>query len=274
DSCLAPLIPSLSPTRGERSKTKNENDFLPLSTRGREVAECRSEGSPKFNKSNNNKALKIYLIVDWDFKINIMAKAKVTIVYHSKYGHTKLQAEAVHRGIEKIAAGIEEIEAELITTAEAIENLDKLDSSDAIIFGCPTYMGNISAGMKEFIEVAAKKWFTQSWKDKIAGAFTNSSSFSGDKLNTLNGLMINAMQHGMIYVGTGMLPAASDPNSMNTLNGPGPEVQNRVGSSVGPMAASFQVKPPDAPPKGDIETAELYGKRVAELTLQFVRGRK
>ena len=35
-----------------------------------------------------------------------------------------------------------------------------------------------------------------------AGAFTNSSSFSGDKLNTLVGLLINAMQHGMIYVGT------------------------------------------------------------------------
>jgi hypothetical protein len=30
---------------------------------------------------------------------------------------------------------------------------------------------------------------------------------SGDKLNTLIGLVINAMQHGMIYVGTGLLPA-------------------------------------------------------------------
>ena len=50
--------------------------------------------------------------------------------------------------------------------------------------------------MKKFIEAAAKKWFTLAWKDKIAGAFTNSSSFSGDKLNTLVGLFINAMQHG------------------------------------------------------------------------------
>jgi len=41
---------------------------------------------------------------------------------------------------------------------------------------------NMSDDMKKFIEVAAKKWFTLAWKDKIAGSFTNSSSFSGDKL--------------------------------------------------------------------------------------------
>ena len=44
------------------------------------------------------------------------------------------------------------------------------------------------------------------------------------------------------------------------------QAQNRVGSFVGPMAASFQVNPPAAPPKGDIETAEAYGRRVAEIT--------
>jgi NAD(P)H dehydrogenase (quinone) len=135
-------------------------------------------------------------------------------------------------------------------------------------------MGSMSAGMKTFVEVAAKKWFVSAWKDKVAGAFTNSSSFSGDKLNTLLGLVINAMQHGMIYVGLGMMPSANRPGDMNSTTGPGPEAHNRVGSFVGPMSASFQVNPPDAPSKGDIETAEAYGRRVAEITLQFVNGRK
>lgn len=194
---------------------------------------------------------------------------KLVVVYHSGYGHTKLQAEAVQRG----ASSVDGIEAELLTTSEAIDRLDDLDHAEAIIFGCPTYMGSMSAEMKKFVEAAAKKWFTLAWKDKIAGAFTNSSSFSGDKLNTLVGLVINAMQHGMIYVGTGLLPAASNPDSMNRIEGPGPDVVNRVGSFTGPMSASFQVNPPDAPTKGDLETAELYGKRVAEITLQFVCGR-
>ena len=194
--------------------------------------------------------------------------AKVAIVYHSGFGHTKLQAEAVESG----AADVEGVEVELLTTEEAIERIDELDDADAIIFGAPTYMGSMSAEMKKFQEAAAPKWFAQVWRNKIAGAFTNSSSFSGDKLNTLEGLLIAAMQHGMIYVGLGMLPAANEPESMKSVTGPGPEVHNRVGSFVGPMAASFQVNPPGAPAPGDLETAEAYGRRVAEVTLQFLRG--
>lgn len=195
---------------------------------------------------------------------------KIIVVYHSGFGHTKLQAEAVFKG----ADSVEGAEAVIFTTEEAIEKMDELDTADAIIFGCPTYMGNISAEMKRFMEEAVKKWFTQSWKDKIAGAFTNSSSFSGDKLNTLFGLVVNAMQHGMIFVGTAMFPSANDPDAMNTIEGPGPEAHNRVGSFIGPMSASFQVDPPAAPGTGDLETAEAYGRRIANISLQFSRGRK
>lgn len=195
---------------------------------------------------------------------------KVAIVYHSTYGHTKLQAEAVQTG----ASSVDGVDAQIMTAAEAIEKIDELDSADAIIFGTATYMGNISAEMKKFLEASVKKWFAAAWKDKIAGAFTNSSSFSGDKLNTLQGLVVFAMQHGMIWVGNGMFPSANDMDAMNSVEGPGPDTHNRVGSFIGPMSASFQVDPPDAPAKGDIETAELYGKRVAEIAIQFSKGRK
>ncbi len=195
--------------------------------------------------------------------------SQIAIIYHTTYGHTKLQAEAVLRGAQSVAGA----SAKLYTVEEAAARLDEFDAADAILFGCPTYMGNMSAGMKGFIETAAKKWFTLAWKDKVAGAFTNSSSFSGDKLNTLLGLVVNAMQHGMIFVGVGMLPSENHPEQMNSVNGPGPEAHNRVGSSVGPMAASFQVPPPQAPPQGDLETAEAYGRRVAEITARFVKGR-
>jgi len=67
--------------------------------------------------------------------------AIVYTVYHSGFGHTKLQAEAVHRGAGLVAG----IQANLRTTEEASANLDELDAADAIIFGCPTYMGNMSA---------------------------------------------------------------------------------------------------------------------------------
>lgn len=196
--------------------------------------------------------------------------SRLIVVYHSTYGHTKLQAEAVHQG----ASGVDGIKAEIMTVSEAIENIDILDNADAIIFGTATYMGNIASEMKKFMEASVKKWFSGAWKDKIAGGFSNSSSFSGDKLNTLQGIVVFAMQHGMIWVGTGMFPSQNNMDALNSIEGPGPETHNRVGSFIGPMSASFQVDPPGAPPKGDIETAELYGKRVAEITLQFVKGRE
>ena len=194
---------------------------------------------------------------------------KVAIIYHSGFGHTKLQAEAVARGAENV----EDVDVVLFTVAQAGEDIDILDDADAIIFGCPTYMGNVSADMKKFQEIAASKWFSMSWKNKIAGAFTNSSSFAGDKFNTLSSLMLNSMQHGMIYVGTGLFPAADMPESMESIEGPPSTAMNRNGSSIGPAASSFQVNPPLAPGSGDITTAQAYGERVANITLQFKRGR-
>ncbi|NOZ95374.1 MAG: flavodoxin family protein [Acidobacteria bacterium] len=190
---------------------------------------------------------------------------KVTIVYHSGFGHTRRQAEAVLEG----ATAVEGVEALLLTTEEAAERMEDLDGSDAIVFGCPTYMGSMSAEMKRFLEAAAQRWFTRSWLGKVAGGFTNSSSFSGDKLNTLVGLMINAMQHGMIWVGSGVMPSANHPEAMSIPEGPGPEAHNRVGSFIGPMAASLQLD--DGPPPGDLETAKAYGRRIAGVTLRLAQ---
>ena len=195
--------------------------------------------------------------------------SKIAIIYHSLGGHTKLQAEAVLRG----AQGVSSATVLIYTAEEAVAHMDELDAADAIPFGCPTYMGSMSAGMKAFIEVAAKKWLTFAWKDKIAGAFTNSSSFSGDKLNTLAVLFINAMQHGMIFVSLGLMPSANKPEEMKQIAVPGPEAHNRLSSFIGPMAAKF--------PGGDPRRADLGrpGDRRglqpprAEIAVQFARGR-
>jgi NAD(P)H dehydrogenase (quinone) len=101
-----------------------------------------------------------------------------------------------------------------------------------------------------------QQWFTQAWKDKIAGAFTDSSNFSGDKMNTLFGLIVNAMQHGMIYVSLGMLPTANKPEYLQRIEGPGPDAWNRSSSSIGAMASSFGLEAGQAPSVGDLETAE------------------
>lgn len=64
------------------------------------------------------------------------------------------------------------------------------------------------------------------------------------------------------------------PGAMSSTQRSGPDATNRVGSFIGPMAASFQVQAPDAPSPGDLATAEAYGKRVTEITIQLGRGRR
>jgi len=69
-----------------------------------------------------------------------MSKTRIAIVYHSGYGHTKRQAEAVKSGVEQV----EGAEALLLTVEEAQTRWEDLNSSEAIIFGAPTYMGSAS----------------------------------------------------------------------------------------------------------------------------------
>jgi multimeric flavodoxin WrbA len=67
--------------------------------------------------------------------------SKVAIGYHSTYGHTELQAEAVFRGAQILPS----IEARLYTAGEASARLEELDAADANILGSPTCMGSMSA---------------------------------------------------------------------------------------------------------------------------------
>lgn len=189
---------------------------------------------------------------------------KVAVIYHSGYGHTAKVAQAVGEG----ARGYKGTQVDVIS----VDALDAngwatLDAADAIIFGAPTYMGSASAQFKAFMDSTSKHWFAQRWKDKIAAGFTNSGLYSGDKLNTLFQLMLNAMQHGMIWVGNGAPPAS-------TKGGQGPDENaiNRLGSSIGVETQSHNGSPEVTPGAGDLETARLLGLRVAEITAQFARG--
>jgi multimeric flavodoxin WrbA len=181
--------------------------------------------------------------------------AKIAVVYHSGYGHTLRQAEAVLAG----AAGVAGTEAKLYS----VETLDEaqwaeLDAADAMIFGCPTYMGSVTAKFKQFMEDSSKRWYGRVWQDKVAAGFTVSASQSGDKLNTLVDLMIFGNQHGMIWVGLDMLPGNnSSAGSVNDLN--------RLGSFSGAMAQANSDQDASGMLESDLKTAARLGERVATV---------
>ncbi len=189
--------------------------------------------------------------------------AKVMVIYHSGYGHTQKQAEAVYTGVGSVAG----IEAELVAISAEGDlpegSWEKLEGADAIVLGSPTYMGGPSWQFKKFADASSKPWFGGLWKNKLAAGFTNSASMNGDKLSTLHYMFTLAMQHGMVWVGTGMMPSNTKTASRNDLN--------YMGSFSGLMAQSPADSSPDEGPlPGDLETARAFGVRVSEIALRWV----
>lgn len=186
---------------------------------------------------------------------------QLSVLYFSGYGHTTKQAEAVSQGAAEVAG----ITATLVVIDKegniTPDQWDLLLRSDVIVFGSPTYMGGPAWQFKKVADASSKPWFSGQWKDKIAAGFTNSASINGDKFNTLTYFVTLAMQHGMIWIGTGLMPANKKENTRNDVN--------YLAGFTGALAQSpSDASPEEGPLPGDLETARIFGKRVAEYALK------
>ena len=181
--------------------------------------------------------------------------SKIAVVFHSGYGHTLRMAQAVAEG-----AGAE------LVQIDADGNLpeggwETLAAADAIVMGSPTYMGSVSWQFKKFADASSKPWFSQAWKDKMFAGFTNSATMNGDKLSTLHYLFTLAMQQGGLWVGTAIMPSNSKAAQRNDVN--------YVGSFSGAMAQSPSDSSPAEMQQGDLDTARLFGERVAKASSRW-----
>ena len=175
---------------------------------------------------------------------------KIAIIYHGSYSNT------LSEHIQKGAEGVKVVSYDV----EHIDNLNLLDDADAIIFGSPTYFGSVSASMKNFMDSTIDIWENKKWNNKIAAGFTYSSALDGNKLSALMTIFTFAEQHGMIWVGL-------DLKSCEKKEGYNTEL-NRFGSWAGLMAQSPH-KNNQADNLSDLQTAEYFGARIAEVIKKF-----
>lgn len=191
-----------------------------------------------------------------------IAAPTVAVVYHSGFGHTATLAYAVAAGAVDAGADVSLVAVDAITEAQ----WDLLDSVDAMIFGTPTYMGNVSAGFQAFAEKTGRRCVDGTWRDKVAAGFTNSGGKSGDKLNTLSSLAVLAAQHRMHWVNLGLAPGWNTSfSSENDLN--------RLGFFLGAGAQTNVDANPDQVHPADVATCRHLGARVALVTRQLNIGR-
>lgn len=92
---------------------------------------------------------------------------KILVVYHSETGNTEKMAEAVAKGAKEVGG----INVE-VKKVEETSNEDLLEV-DGIVIGSPTYFGQMSAVMKDFID----RSYPDVWgklEGKVGAAFTTS----------------------------------------------------------------------------------------------------
>lgn len=182
-----------------------------------------------------------------------MPHIRVNIIYHSGYGHTQKLAEAIEAG----AKSVPETEVQLIEVARATRT--HVTTCDAMILGCPTYMGNVSSAMKEFIDtVVGQVWLEGGIPGIVGSCFTSSGSYHGGKEFTLFALLSSMFQLGMTLVS---LP-------------PRTVLQNKtLGFSLGVGATSLSSSPDERPDGNELATAKALGAHVATVTHQIRRGK-
>jgi multimeric flavodoxin WrbA len=178
--------------------------------------------------------------------------SNIVIVFHSGYGHTTKIAEAVAEG----SGG-------KLLQIDADGNLpeggwDLLSNAGTIVFGSPTYMGNVSWQFKKFADASAAVWGAQGWKDKLGAAFTNSASVAGDKQTTLYTMFTLAQQHGMLWAGTGLMPSNAKTAKRDDIN--------YLSSFAGLATATPSDASTDEIPAGDLATARLFGDRLRKVS--------
>lgn len=186
----------------------------------------------------------------------------VAVAYHSGFGHTAVLARAVAAGAAEAGAEVKTIAVDRISE----DDWRTLDSADGIVFGTPTYMGNVSAGFQAFAEQTGARCQHGTWRDKVAAGFTNSGAKSGDKVNTLQSLAVFAAQHHMHWVSLGLGPGwNSSTGTENDLN--------RLGFWLGAGAQTNVDAGADGVHQADVRTCHHLGRRVAHVARQLVAGR-
>lgn len=172
----------------------------------------------------------------------------IAVVYHSAFGHNKRVADAIHAGAVDAGAS-----ARCMSVDEV--DWDVLDNARLLVFGCPTYLGSVTAPYKAFMDETGQRWLDRTWEGKWAAGFTVSGGLSGDKLSVLQQLCLFAVQHGMNWA---CQPRVSTGKTEQDFN--------RLSSFLGLMCQANDAPADVTPPQGDIDTATWFGAHLAGVS--------
>ncbi len=203
---------------------------------------------------------------------------KVLVVYYTMNGHTHRLAEAAAEGARQVE-GAEVMlrrvpetlsEAELkkrgasdearkVFSKVLICTPEELEGAEAVIFGTPSYLGNMSGQMRTFLDSLGELWKRNALVGKVGSVFVSSGSQHGGQEAAILSFHPTLLHLGMVIVG---LPYSF-------------ESQRRIDEVVGgsPYGASTIAGRAGErmPSETELAGARFQGKHVAEIALKLSR---
>lgn len=200
---------------------------------------------------------------------------RVLIVFYSKTGNVAQLAEAIAEGARQVEGAevvlrrvddlaprevIDQQEGwkrwhDQLTGKYQAPTVDELVAADAIIFGTPTRYGNVSAELKQFIDMTGALWAEGKLVNKVGSVFTSAATVHGGQELTTFTMLAPLIHHGMVIVTPGYADAA-----MFAAGAP-----YGATSTSGPNADQ-------CPTEQDLAAARFQGRRVAEIATALQRG--
>lgn len=195
--------------------------------------------------------------------------AKVTIVFHSLYGHVFTLAKAIEEGAKSAGAEVrlrrvkellgDDILAKMHAT-EAVKQFadvpiasnDDLTWADAIFLGSGTRYGSATASMRAFLDATGQLWATGALIGKIGSAFCSTATQHGGQETTLTNLHNFMFHQGLLIAGCPY--AAQELMNMKEITGGTPYGASTLASTDGSRQVSENEK----------AIARFQGKFVAE----------
>jgi NAD(P)H dehydrogenase (quinone) len=203
---------------------------------------------------------------------------KVLVVYYTMNGHTHRLAEAVAEGALQVK-GAEVVLRRVPETLSSAElksrgasegagkifagvpicSPEELEEADAVIFGTPSYLGNMSGQMRTFLDSLGDLWKRNALVGKVGSVFVSSGSQHGGQEAAILSFHPTLLHLGMVIVG---LPYSF-------------ESQRRIDEVAGgsPYGASTIVGRAGErmPSETELSGARFQGKHVAEIASKLSR---
>jgi NAD(P)H dehydrogenase (quinone) len=200
--------------------------------------------------------------------------AKVAIIYYSATGTTYQLAKAVEEGAREAGAETRLLKVRETAPEAAVNSnekwknhaeetrgvqeatVDDLKWADAIIFGTPTRYGGATSQLRAFIDQTGGLWASGALVNKIGSSFTSTATSHGGQEATILALNTVFYHWGALVVAPGYV----DPIQFQSGNPYGTSFTSQNGEA--------------APDEVALGAARFQGRRVAEVTAQFLKGKE